>query len=145
MFIKKPKLEFLISTSCSERFWGEAAFTTIYTINRLPSSALQNVSPFERLYGTPSSHSFLHVFGSICFVLLQLHEHSKLEPWSRLCCFLGYGIGIEHKGYPCWDPISKRLPFFFFFFFLSGNTLHSIPSPSLRLVPPLLLALRFLL
>uniref|UniRef100_A0A2N9FVG4 CCHC-type domain-containing protein n=1 Tax=Fagus sylvatica TaxID=28930 RepID=A0A2N9FVG4_FAGSY len=29
---------------------GEAALTIVYTINRLPSSTLQNVTPFERLY-----------------------------------------------------------------------------------------------
>uniref|UniRef100_A0A2N9EVF0 Integrase catalytic domain-containing protein n=1 Tax=Fagus sylvatica TaxID=28930 RepID=A0A2N9EVF0_FAGSY len=98
---------FLISASCPERFWGEAALTAVYTINRLPSSALQNVTPFERLYGTPASYSSLRAFGCACFVLLQSHEHSKLEPRSRLCCFLGYGI--EHKGYRCWDPISQRL------------------------------------
>uniref|UniRef100_A0A2N9EJL0 CCHC-type domain-containing protein n=1 Tax=Fagus sylvatica TaxID=28930 RepID=A0A2N9EJL0_FAGSY len=98
---------FLISASCPERFLGEAALTAVYTINRLPSSALQNVTPFECLYGTPASYSSLRVFGCACFVLLQPHEHSKLEPRSRLCCFLGYGI--EHKGYRCWDPISQRL------------------------------------
>uniref|UniRef100_A0A2N9GCA0 CCHC-type domain-containing protein n=1 Tax=Fagus sylvatica TaxID=28930 RepID=A0A2N9GCA0_FAGSY len=80
---------FLISASCPERFWGEAALTAVYTINRLPSSALQNVTPFERLYGTPASYSSLRVFGCACFVLLQPHEHSKLEPRSHLCCFLG--------------------------------------------------------
>uniref|UniRef100_A0A2N9GYR8 CCHC-type domain-containing protein n=1 Tax=Fagus sylvatica TaxID=28930 RepID=A0A2N9GYR8_FAGSY len=41
---------FLISASFPERFWGKAALTALYTINRLPSSILQNVSPFERLY-----------------------------------------------------------------------------------------------
>ena len=40
-------------------------------------------------------------------MLLPPHERTKLEPRSRLCCFLGYGI--EHKGYRCYDPISKRL------------------------------------
>ena len=42
-----------------------------------------------------------------CFVLLQDHERKKLQSRSRLCCFLGYGIG--QKGYRCYDPISKRL------------------------------------
>ena len=65
------------------------------------------LSPFERLYGTPPSYSSLRVFGCACFVLLQPHEHSKLEPRSRLCCFLGYEI--EHKDYRCWDPIFQRL------------------------------------
>uniref|UniRef100_A0A2N9HAP0 Retrovirus-related Pol polyprotein from transposon TNT 1-94-like beta-barrel domain-containing protein n=1 Tax=Fagus sylvatica TaxID=28930 RepID=A0A2N9HAP0_FAGSY len=45
---------FLISASCPDCFLGEATLTTVYTINRLPSSALQNVTPFERLYGTPA-------------------------------------------------------------------------------------------
>ena len=39
--------------------------------------------------------------------LLQPHEHSKLEPRSRLYCFLRYGI--EYNGYSCWDPISQHL------------------------------------
>jgi hypothetical protein len=52
-------------------------------------------------------HILLCVFGCACFFLFQPHEYSKLEPRSRLCCFLGYGI--EHKGYRCWDPISQRL------------------------------------
>jgi hypothetical protein len=65
------------------------------------------MTPFERLYGTLASYSSLRVFGCACFVLLQPHEHSKLEPRSQLCCFLGYGI--EHKGYRCWDSISQCL------------------------------------
>jgi hypothetical protein len=40
-------------------------------------------------------------------VLLPPHERPKLEPRSRLCFFLGYGI--ERKGYRCYDPIFKWL------------------------------------
>ncbi|KAJ9554225.1 hypothetical protein OSB04_018270 [Centaurea solstitialis] len=53
------------------------------------------------------SYDLLKVWGCACFVQLQPHEHNKLEPRARLCLFLGYGI--EHKGYRCWDPVSKRL------------------------------------
>ncbi|KAL0541080.1 hypothetical protein IC582_021111 [Cucumis melo] len=77
----------LLSASCPEKFWGEAALTSVYTINRLPSSVLQNISPFERLYGTPPNYSNLKVFGCACFVLLHPHEHTKLEPRARLYCF----------------------------------------------------------
>jgi len=34
----------LISASCPERAWGEAALTVVHIINRLPSSVLGNVS-----------------------------------------------------------------------------------------------------
>jgi hypothetical protein len=97
----------LISSSCPENFWGEAALTAVYTINRVPTPIIGNLSPYEKLYGTAPDYHHLRVFGCACFVLLQKHEHTKLEPRSRLCCFLGYGI--EHKGYRCWDPVSKRL------------------------------------
>ncbi|GLT64262.1 hypothetical protein SLA2020_367660 [Shorea laevis] len=97
----------LLSASIPEHFWGEAALTAIYTINRVPSPTTFNKSPYELLYGSPPDYQSLRVFGCVCFVLLQPHERTKLEPRSRICCFLGYGI--EHKGYRCYDPIAKRL------------------------------------
>uniref|UniRef100_A0A2N9INP4 Uncharacterized protein n=1 Tax=Fagus sylvatica TaxID=28930 RepID=A0A2N9INP4_FAGSY len=33
-------------------FWGEAALTAVYTINRCPSPVIQNTTPYERLFGT---------------------------------------------------------------------------------------------
>ncbi len=36
----------LISSSCPERFWGEAALTAVYNINRIPSVTIGN----ETLY-----------------------------------------------------------------------------------------------
>jgi transposase InsO family protein len=91
----------LISASCPERAWGEAALTAVHVINRLLSSVIGNVSPFEHLYLTAPNYNSLNVFGCACFVLLQPHEYTKLEPRTRLCCFLGYGT--IHKGYRCWD------------------------------------------
>ncbi|TYK06346.1 putative mitochondrial protein [Cucumis melo var. makuwa] len=85
----------LLFALCPEKFWGEAVLTSVYTINHLPSSVLQNISPFERLYGTPPNYSNLKTFGCACFVLLHPHEHTKLEPRACLCCFLGYDT--EHK------------------------------------------------
>ncbi|KAJ9557664.1 hypothetical protein OSB04_012278 [Centaurea solstitialis] len=97
----------LVSAKCPERFWGEAAFTAVYTINRHPTPVLQHKSPYEVLHGVLPTYELLKVWGCACFVQLQPHEYTKLEPRGRLCLFLGYGI--EHKGYRCWDPISKRL------------------------------------
>ena len=59
------------------------------------------------MFGSSPSYDLLRVFGCACFVLRQDHERNKLQSRSRLCCFLGYGIG--QKGYRCYDPIRKRL------------------------------------
>ncbi|GFS44400.1 hypothetical protein Acr_00g0090110 [Actinidia rufa] len=96
----------LISASVIESFWREAALTAVCTINRTPSLVTNNISLYEKLYGTTPNYNLLRVFGSACFVLFQPYERNKLKSRSRLCCFLGYGI--EHKGYRCYDPISKR-------------------------------------
>ena len=75
-------------------------------INRIPSVVIHNQTPYKRLFGSPPDYHHLCSFGSDCFVLLQPHEHNKLEPCSRLCCFLGYGE--TQKGYRCYDPVSHR-------------------------------------
>ncbi|WJZ81727.1 hypothetical protein VitviT2T_001550 [Vitis vinifera] len=88
-------------------FWGEAALHVVHAINRIPSAVIHNQTPYEHLFGSPPVYHHLRSFGSACFVLLQSHEHNKLEPRSRLCCFLGYGE--TQKGYRCYDPVSHRL------------------------------------
>ena len=93
-----------IVASTPSQFWGEAAFTAIYTINRCHSPIVQNQTPYDLLFGSSPSYD---LFGCVCFVILQDHERNKLQSRSRLCCFLGYGIG--KKGYRCYDPIRKCL------------------------------------
>ena len=82
---------FLLSAKVPTPFWGEAALNAVHAINRIPSAVIHNQTLYERLFGSPPDYHHLRSFGSACFVLLQPHEHNKLEPRSRLCCFLGYG------------------------------------------------------
>ena len=96
-----------IVASTPTQFWGEAALTSVYTINRCPSSIVQNQTPYDLLFGSSPSYDSLRVFGCVYFILLQDHERNILQSRSLLCCFLGYGIG--KKCYRCYDPISKRL------------------------------------
>ncbi|RVW75220.1 Retrovirus-related Pol polyprotein from transposon TNT 1-94 [Vitis vinifera] len=97
----------LLSAKVHAPFWGEASLHAVHAINRIPSAVIHNQTPYERLFGSPPDYHHLRSFGSTCFVLLQPHEHYKLEPRSRLCCFLGYGE--TQKGYRCYDPVSHRL------------------------------------
>lgn len=97
----------LLSSSTPKKFWGEAALTSVYVINRTPSSVIGGISPFERLYKIPPNYSELRVFGSTCFVLLPKVERDKLSKRATICVLLGYGIG--KKGYRCYDPIAQKL------------------------------------
>ena len=98
----------------------------MYTINRCPSLVVLNKTPYERFFGTAPDYSLLKVFGYVCFVLFQPHEHTKLQPRSQLCCFLGYGL--EEKGYRCYDPVAKRLRVSRNVVIWEHKMFHSIPS-----------------
>lgn len=52
----------------SGRFWGEEAFTVVYTINRHPTLTFQNKSPYKLLHGILPTYDFLKVWGCACFV-----------------------------------------------------------------------------
>ncbi|KAM1528050.1 hypothetical protein ACFX1Z_017449 [Malus domestica] len=67
----------------------------------MPSSILQNQSPFELLYSTIPEIQHLRVFGCACFPLLQLYNSNKLQPKSAKCIFLGYAS--NYKGYICFE------------------------------------------
>ena len=97
----------LLSAKVPTPFWGKAALHVIHTINRIPSPVIQNQTPYEWLFRSSLDYHHLSSFNFACFVLLQSHEHNKLKPRSRLCCFLGYGE--TQKGYQYYDPISYRL------------------------------------
>ena len=79
------------------------------------------------------SYDLLRVFGCVCFVLLHDHERKKLQSRSRLCCFLGYGIG--QKGYRCYDPISKRLRVSRHVVFWESKLFYQLPHVLVSLIP----------
>uniref|UniRef100_A0A2N9J4W0 Reverse transcriptase Ty1/copia-type domain-containing protein n=1 Tax=Fagus sylvatica TaxID=28930 RepID=A0A2N9J4W0_FAGSY len=153
---KQPALPFNNSESIAS-----ATFDLIHSdctpSTDAPSPVIQNTTPYERLFGTAPNYSLLKVFGCVCFVLLQPHERTKLQPRSQLCCFLGYGL--EEKGYRCYDPVAKRLRvsrhvvfwehkmFYSLPLFSAGNSdsqadplpnlFPEIPSPSAESVNPI--------
>ena len=85
------------------------------------------------LFGYSPSYDLLRVFGCVCFVLLHDHERNKLQSRSRLCCFLGYGIG--QKGYRCYDPISKRLCVSRHVVFWEHKMFYQLPHVPVSLIP----------
>ena len=76
-------------------------------MNRLPSSRIQNETPYFRLFHKLPTYSHLHTFGCVCFVLLPPTEQTKLSAQSSKCAFLGYANAP--KGFLCYYPKVKRI------------------------------------
>ncbi|WVZ07194.1 hypothetical protein V8G54_020540 [Vigna mungo] len=96
----------LLGSGLSKAFWGEAANTAVYLINRSPSSALNFKTPMEVWSGRPADYSHLRVFGSLAFAHVR---GDKLDSRAAKCIFLGYADGV--KGYRLWrlDSPSKLI------------------------------------
>ncbi|KAG9446257.1 hypothetical protein H6P81_012385 [Aristolochia fimbriata] len=72
--------------------WGATMDTTVYLINRSPSSALDRRIPEEVWAGKNVDYSFLKIFGSIAYAHIDREVRKKLDPKSTKCVFLGYEV-----------------------------------------------------
>ena len=70
-------------------------------INRVPSKSLGNKTPYEMLFHSPPSYTYLRCFGCLCFISTSHSHRHKFAPKSRKCVFLGNPHGI--KGYKVMD------------------------------------------
>ena len=61
-------------------FWPYAFQTTVYLINRMPTSTLNNQSPFEKLFKQVPNYLKLKQFGCLCYPLTRPYNKHKLEP-----------------------------------------------------------------
>lgn len=108
-------------------FWCEVAHTAVHLINQLPSSMLNNVTPFERLFGSPPSYTHLRVSGSLCSAHLPSIERTKLSSQSAKCVFVDYSD--KHKGFVCYDPAARRTRISRKVVFLEHTPFYSLSSP----------------
>ena len=92
-------------------YWGEAAATATYLINRVPSSSIDFQTPLQALTTAIVAPIVpelpLRVFGCIAYVHLYKHQRSKLNPRALRCVFVGYDN--NKKGYRCYHPPTKRM------------------------------------
>ena len=88
-------------------FWSYAFSTAIFLINRILSSVLNFVSPWEKFFHKKPPLQALKAFGCACYPLLRSYPSHKLQPKSSQCIFLGYLPML--KGYICLDTTSGRI------------------------------------
>lgn len=84
-------------------YWDHSFTTSVYLINRIPSSALPNyVSPYEALYHMAPDYMLLRAFGCACFPHIRPYNRHKMEFRSKQCVYLG--VSPSHKGHKYLEP-----------------------------------------
>lgn len=97
----------LFQGSLPPNFWVEAFKTVVHLINRLPSSFIQNLTPFKLLYNKQPIYDYLRVFGCTCYPNLFFQSTDKLSPRSTKSVFIGYSDSL--KGYCCFDVAIQKV------------------------------------
>ena len=89
-------------------FWAEAIATTVYIMNRTPTTAVHGMMPKEKYTGKRLDSSHLKVFGCIAYVHIPNERRTKLDPpKAEKCIFIGYSL--QQKGYRCYNPSTRRM------------------------------------
>ena len=96
----------MFSTHVPKHFLGEAVLTATYLINRMPSRILKFKTPCQSLLQIFPHTKIISsldpkIFGCLAFVHIHQQHHSKLDPKSIKCTFIGYSShqkGIQLYG-----------------------------------------------
>ena len=81
----------MTAVSITPRFlWTEVINTAAFIINRSPTIANSQVTPFHRFFGTVPDISFLRIFDSKVHVWIEKSNRDKLDAKTKIGLFLGY-------------------------------------------------------
>nr|GEV96582.1 zinc finger, CCHC-type [Tanacetum cinerariifolium] len=87
-------------------FWAEAVRHAIYILNRVPTRALEDKTPYEALYNRKSNLENLRIFGCTAYAKITTPHLKKLDDKSIPLIYLG----VEEGSKPCrlYDLITKK-------------------------------------
>ena len=99
------------------KFWVKVVNTVAYILNRSPTKAVRNQTPFEAWHKQKPDVSHLKVFGSITYALIPSQSRDKFDEKGEKLIFIGYND--ESKAFRLFNPkkdqllISKDVIFFY--------------------------------
>ena len=99
----------IFESGLGKEFWGFAALTAVHIMNRLPSSAHKNRTPFEKWFCTPPSIGHHRVFGCTAYRHVPVQTRRKLDPKAQRCYMIGYKEESGSRVYRVCDPINKQV------------------------------------
>jgi len=89
-------------------FWGEAATTAVYILNRCPTKSLHSQVPEEVWSGLKPSVKHLRIFGSLCYRHIPDQRRKKLDDKSEPMILVGYNSTGSYKLY---NPVTRQVIF----------------------------------
>ncbi|GJS30368.1 zinc finger, CCHC-type containing protein [Tanacetum coccineum] len=87
-------------------FWAEAVRHAIYILNRVPTRALVDKTPYEALYNRKPNLENLRIFGCTAYAKITIPHLKKLDDRSIPLVYLGVEEGS--KACRLYDPIAKK-------------------------------------
>lgn len=89
------------------KLWGEAIRHSVYLLNRLPTRALSQQTPYEVWFGNKPDIGHLRVFGCIVHMKVPKVQTGKLDDRSVRVINLGKEPGT--KAYRLYDPVGDKV------------------------------------
>ncbi|GJU17373.1 zinc finger, CCHC-type containing protein [Tanacetum coccineum] len=108
-------------------FWAEAVKHAIYILNRVPTRALVDKTPYEALYKRKPNLENLRIFGCTAYAKIIIPHLRKLDNRSIPMVYLGIEEGS--KAYRLYDPKGKRKH-------VSRDEQEPITAPDSPITPP---------
>ncbi|GJU64890.1 zinc finger, CCHC-type containing protein [Tanacetum coccineum] len=87
-------------------FWVEAVIHAIYILNRIPTRAMEDKTPYEALYNRKPNLENLRIFGCTAYAKITIPHLKKLDDRSIPMIYLGVEEGS--KACRLYDPITKK-------------------------------------
>lgn len=95
----------MTDSSLPSNMWGEAVMAATYLLNRSPTVALKNKTPFEMYYGRKPNIANLKVWGCKAYIHVPKERRTKLEPH----CTIGIMVGYDINGYRILNPRTETI------------------------------------
>lgn len=96
----------LLQADLGKQYWVEAVETANYTLNRLPSSAIDGQIPFTLWTGHKPSLAHVRVFGSPAYAYVPDSQRAKFDARSEKYILAGFANSL--KCYKLLHPITHK-------------------------------------
>lgn len=97
----------LKAKSLPNTFWAEAVATAVYTLNKSPTKANPNKTPYEAWHNRKPEIRHFRVFGCLAYSLIPSQHREKFDEKGEKYIFIGYSD--ESKAYRLINPKTNEL------------------------------------